>query len=278
MVSKNLSSEAISKIGITYQIIMIVVGLIQMSLAAFKLWGSTLSQLYPVTLMGAAILEGVILIIISVLTTFILVQYRRGGYSSAYLAYHVAHGLAILVMAGLTAWAMISLSQIGSSAFNGPTPFGTADGKMLKASLSRLWNRIDTPTALAIQASFKCCGFEDYLDRIQDPCTHYSPAVGCAFAMGQTWREGASHLTSLLTFSLVFLLVLVGVDILVIWSLWRDRRGVQMIREHISSGTRLCKSSNNNTNNNSQEAVYKPSSQPINIATPKNTTPPTVFQ
>jgi len=49
----------------------------------------------------------------------------------------------------------------------------------IEAHLDRLWNTTNVSTALQIQTWGQCCGFRDYADRIQQPCTEYQQEVGC---------------------------------------------------------------------------------------------------
>ena len=61
--------------------------------------------------------------------------------------------------------------------------------------MSRLWNKLPDDTALAIQTMGQCCGFNNYTDRIQEPCIRFQQQVGCGKIMAGYYVKAVDRLT-----------------------------------------------------------------------------------
>lgn len=57
------------------------------------------------------------------------------------------------------------------------------DEAWIESELSQLWDHMDDVSASRVQAWGQCCGFQNYADRVMEPCVEYSPSVGCKEVM-----------------------------------------------------------------------------------------------
>jgi hypothetical protein len=53
------------------------------------------------------------------------------------------------------------------------------DEKTLKPHMSHIWNTCSDSLAYSIQTIGQCCGFNNYADRIMNPCVEWAPEIGC---------------------------------------------------------------------------------------------------
>lgn len=51
--------------------------------------------------------------------------------------------------------------------------------KSIKSKFSSFWQTASPTLITLIQSDGQCCGFDSYSDRVLEPCTKYSEAVGC---------------------------------------------------------------------------------------------------
>jgi hypothetical protein len=78
------------------------------------------------------------------------------------------------VVYGLMATGMLALATFGVIRIK--TEMGTS---MTKKTFSHYWDDAPDSSILRIQEMGECCGFEDYEDRVQEPCTEYVERLGC---------------------------------------------------------------------------------------------------
>ena len=55
----------------------------------------------------------------------------------------------------------------------------------IRSLASDLWNSFDGPTRAAAQSWGRCCGFDNYSDRVFQPCKEYLERVGCWVAINE---------------------------------------------------------------------------------------------
>ena len=88
------------------------------------------------------------------------------GYAGKKQRHFVAYGLTTAAMLGLTILGMIRIK----------TELGTS---MTYKIFSQYWDAAPDSSILRIQEIGECCGFEEYDDRMQEPCTEYVEKLGC---------------------------------------------------------------------------------------------------
>lgn len=88
------------------------------------------------------------------------------GYAGKKQRHFVAYGLIATAMLGLAIFGVIRIK----------TEMSTS---MTKRTFSRYWDIAPDSSILRIQELGECCGFADYEDRLQEPCTEYVEKIGC---------------------------------------------------------------------------------------------------
>ena len=78
----------------------------------------------------------------------------------------MAYGLTTAAMLGLAIFGMIRIRT-------------ELDTSMTYRTFSQYWDAAPDSSILRIQEMGECCGFEDYEDRLQEPCTEYVEKMGC---------------------------------------------------------------------------------------------------
>src|SRR5262249_33530576 len=89
------------------------------------------------------------------------------GYAGKRQRHFVAYGLTTAAVLGPAILGVIRIrAELGPS----PTTY---------RAFSQYWDAAPDSSILRIQEMGECCGFGDYEDRLQEPCTEYAERIGC---------------------------------------------------------------------------------------------------
>ncbi len=124
------------------------------------------SELLPRALLAAGIVVGGVLAISSPLGAYGTTENpgQRGVRAAALTvaALGMAASVALSIYAGISAEALLS------------------DAPAVDAHLSSCWDAMDDTRVAKTQMVAQCCGYDDAYDRVLEPCTRYTPSVGCS--------------------------------------------------------------------------------------------------
>ena len=118
--------------------------------------------------------------ILSLLTSaswlFLMTKSRR--------SYRIAHIISLLILVATTLFVLIEVFSEKS--------------KNHLANWNIEWNRISFFVRGRIQDTRQCCGFYDYADRLQEPCTKYFEQLGCGELISAEIEEEYSNFVILI--------------------------------------------------------------------------------
>lgn len=204
-----LTKAAFRRLVFIFQLALAGAGLAMAILSLTLLTTSPIIAVAPQPVLVGGLVLGIVLIFVTALGAFGVLDERN---TPALVGYSIL----MLAVTGVTIW--------GVTAISGSLQDGTVE-----EHLDHVWMDSDTPTVLQIQTWGQCCGFKNYTDRIQEPCTKYQEEVGCFPAMKSQYT---ARLTSMLVPSTVLLIAeCVGILLngLILWLSWREGKQAKLI-------------------------------------------------
>ena len=198
-----LSLEAFRKIVILLQVVFLAGGLGLSILSIYFLVSADLPVLNPVGLEIGGIILGVLSIITAVFAGLAAVFRHR----------------AFFALYGLLLSAILIMSAVGYSRLQ-----AMAKPAYTHRVFSDLWDAMDGNTLLQVQAYGECCGFNDYNDRLREPCQRYRQQVGCYQVMEAFFAHQLNYLLAPLIALMAISLVNAGVMLVLFILLQRKRQ------------------------------------------------------
>ncbi|PJF17715.1 hypothetical protein PSACC_02474 [Paramicrosporidium saccamoebae] len=128
----------------------------------------------------------------------------------------VGYSLLMLAAIGVTIW---GVSSVGMS----------MKDPEVEGYLDRVWMDSDNGTILQIESWGQCCGFHNYTDRIQEPCTKYAEEMGCYELMKGQYEESLTVMLVPATLLLVAECVGLALNLAVLWLVWREGRQAKLV-------------------------------------------------
>jgi hypothetical protein len=127
---------------------------------------------------------------------------------------------------------MLLMTAVLSVTIWGVTEVGISlQDSSIETHLDSLWMNAETSTILQVESWGQCCGFHNYTDRIQEPCTKYEQEVGCLDPMRSQYQ---ARLTTMLAPGMVLLVgECFGVALtgMILWLAWREGRQAKLVGE-----------------------------------------------
>lgn len=157
-------------------------------------------------------------LVLGLVLTFVAVLGALGAFDEHNTPALVGYGILMLALTGVTIWGIAAINT------------NLQDAKV-EAQLDKIWMQSDTTTVLQIESWGQCCGFHNYTDRIQEPCTKYSEEVGCFEVMRRPYE---ARLTSMMIPSTILLACeAVGMlgNLVVLWFIWREGKEAKLVGE-----------------------------------------------
>lgn len=192
-----------------YQLILAGAGLGVAVLSLTLLTTSPILAISPKELLVGGLVLGILLMFVTALGAF-------GTTHDRHTPALVGYGVLMAAVVGVTIW---GISAVGVALHE----------DSIVSHLDSLWLDSDTQTVLQIQSWGQCCGFNNYTDRIQEPCTKYAQELGCFEVMKGPYQ---SRLTSLLVPGTILLIgecLGITLSILLLWLVWRESRQAKLI-------------------------------------------------
>lgn len=204
-----LTRAAFRRLVFIFQLAMAGAGLAMAILSLTLLTTAPIIAIAPQSVLVGGLVLGIVLIFVTALGAFGVMDERN---TPALVGYAIL----MLAVTGVTIWGVTAIS-------------GSLQDSDIETHLDRIWIDSDTSTVLQIQTWGQCCGFNNYTDRIQEPCTKYAEEVGCLQMMKGQYE---ARLTSMLVPSTILLIAeCIGIVLngLVLWLSWREGKQAKLI-------------------------------------------------
>lgn len=203
--------SVLRKVSSIYQVALACGGIALAVLSLTLLLTSPLLALAPKNLLIGGLVIGVLLLFVAAIGTVGATQEKGGPALWAY----------VCLVSILLVMAVYGVASIGNA----------LKESSLEKSLSTLWDTAPARTIVQIESWGQCCGFFNYTDRFQEPCTAYEEEIGC-------WEPMRSAVQGQLTAMMVPATVLLvgealglALTLLLAWALWRADRQAKLIGE-----------------------------------------------
>lgn len=202
---------AFQRLVFIYQLGLASAGLAMSILSLTLLTTSPIMAIAPQPVLVGGLVLGLVL-------TFVAMLGALGAFDDQNTPALVGYGILMLAITGVTIW---GITAIGSY----------LQDEHVETQLDRVWMQSDTNTVLQVESWGQCCGFHNYTDRIQEPCTKYSEEVGCFEVMKKPY---VARLSSMMVPGTILLaceaIGMLG-NLLVLWLIWRESKEAKMVGE-----------------------------------------------
>lgn len=192
-----------------YQVVLAIAGLVIAIMSLTLLVTAPIMAIAPQNVLVGGLVLGIILIFVCAIGAFGVMDETGKSPLVGYL-------LLMIAVLAVTIWGNVGIGSLLKET-------------SVEERLDRVWMQSDTATILQIESWGQCCGFHNYTDRIQEPCTKYQQELGCFELMRGQYQ---SRLAGMLAPSLVLLVgELGGVALitLILWLEWREGRKAKMV-------------------------------------------------
>lgn len=192
-----------------YQLLLACGGLALAILSLTMLLNSPMLAVTPREILVGGLVLGILVVLVTALGAFGTIKEHN---KPALLGYMIL----ILALIGVT---ITGVAVLGSS---------LKEDRLL-GTLGNIWDSVDNTTALQIESWGQCCGFLNYSDRIQEPCTRYQEEVGCYQVMRVLYESKLAMIVVPLTVLLLGECVGLIFNMILLWLSWRETYQSKMI-------------------------------------------------
>lgn len=101
----------------------------------------------------------------------------------------------------------------------------------MEGTLDDLWMHGNNNTVVQIESWGQCCGFHNYSDRVQEPCTLYDQEIGCLEPMREQLSSKLTAMVVPTTLLLVAECIGLAASLITLWMVWREGKEAKVIGE-----------------------------------------------
>ena len=204
-----MSYGTFKKLAAMYHGILGLGGLALSILALALLLTFPVMALAPTEILIGGLVVGLLLLFLTVVSFFAL-------FFSRPIPTLLVHTLLSTTLIAIAAWGLLTTVRSLSPA-------------TLDRSLDNLWMTAHNRTIIQIESWGQCCGFHNYTDRLQEPCTLYAQEVGCYGPMRDQVAGKLAAMVVPSTILLIGMLISLGLNLTILLLEWKEGRKEEIV-------------------------------------------------